>query len=93
MIFSKQILLLSEQQEVFKKELTKIIDQLNDAFDKSTESYPKKLDQNPLHNKYLEQQITVKEKELQNIKSQMRLYKKQYNIVNAKANEKFTTDK
>jgi len=48
---------------------------------------------NALQYKIIEQQIAVKSKELSNIKNQLKLYKKQYEIVNSKANEKFTTEK
>lgn len=92
---SKQILDLSENQENHKKELSKIIDQLNDAFDKFTFTSNKdKKDKNShLQYKLLEQQIANKAKELTNVKNQLKLYKKQYDIVNSKANEKFTTEK
>lgn len=86
---------LSENQENYKKDLTKIIDLLNDAFDKYTfTSNNNKKDKNShLQYKLLEQQIATKAKELANVKSQLKLYKKQYDIVNSKANEKFTTEK
>ena len=85
---------LSDNQETFKNELTKIIDQLNEAFDKfEISNNNKKSEKNNLQNKLLEQQIATKTKELTNVKSQLKLYKKQFDIVNTKANEKFTTEK
>jgi len=89
-------LVLSGNQEIHKNELTKIIDQLNDAFDKfAFASKDKQKDKNNSHLQYklLEQQLASKAKELANVKSQLKLYKKQYDIVNSKANEKFTTEK
>lgn len=91
---SNQILILSENQETYKIELTKIIDQLNDAFDKFTFSSKDKKDKSShLQYKLLEQQIATKVKELANVKSQLNLYKKQFDIVNFKASEKCTTEK
>ncbi len=86
---------LSEDQEKYKNELSKIIDQLNDAFDKFRLLNKEKNAErnNILQNKLLEQQITIKSKELINIKNQLKLYKKQFELVNSKANEKLTSEK
>jgi hypothetical protein len=49
--------------------------------------------ENPQNMKSLEHIIAVRHKELQNTKSQNKLYKQQYEIINNKANERFSSEK
>lgn len=85
------MLSLSEIQENFKKELSNIIDKLNEAFEKSNNMIT--FEKNPLQNKILENKIHIKSKELSNVKSQVVHYKKQNDIVAAKANDKFSSER
>jgi hypothetical protein len=87
-----EIMALSEEQENCKKELSKMIDKLNEAIDKSTSKLLKK-DKNPQTMKSLENMLEIRQKELQTSKNQYKIYKQQNDIVNTKANERFSSDK
>ncbi len=50
-------------------------------------------DKNPNTLKTLENIYLIRQKELQNSKSQAKIYKQQYEIINAKANERFSAEK
>lgn len=85
---------LSYTQENKKEELNNVIDLLNNAFDRSDFlNKNNKKEKNNLQFKIIETQIDTKNKELANVNSQMKLYKKQFEILNVKANEKFTADR
>lgn len=91
-IFSKLILSLSKDQNSHKYKLNEFIDKLNDAIDKSTSKLYKK-EKNPQTIKSLEHLLEVKKKELINTKSQNKIYRQQFDIINSKANERFTNEK
>jgi hypothetical protein len=72
--------------------LNSLIDKLNEAIDKSTAILLKR-EKNPQNMKNLEYQIIIRQKELINTKNQTKIYRQQFEILNAKANERFTIEK
>ena len=72
--------------------MNSLIDKLNEAIDKSTAILLKR-EKNPQNMKNLEYQIIIRQKELINTKNQTKIYRQQFEILNAKANERFTIEK
>lgn len=87
------ILSMSKDQETYKRQLNRLLEQLNDALDKSSNKLYQKEKKNPNNLKNLEHLILVRQKELANSRNQVKLYKQQYELVNSKANEKCSNDK
>jgi len=83
---------MSKNQEDYKAELTGIIDGLNNAIEKSTNVLMKK-DRNPQNLKTLEHVLSIKQKELATAKSQVKIYRQQFDLLNSKANDKLTMEK
>jgi hypothetical protein len=83
---------MSKEQDKKKEDLSSLIDQLNEVIEKATSKLYKK-EKNPQTMKQLEHTINVRAKDLTNAKNQSKNYKQQFELLNTKANEKFTPDK
>ena len=69
-----------------------ILQKLNEAIESSTSNLFKK-DKNPQSMQTLQNLIDMRLKELQNSKNQANIYKQQFEIINSKANERFSGEK
>jgi hypothetical protein len=81
---------LSQSQENYKEELTKMIESLNDAIDKSTGIISKK---NIGTIKSLEHILSVRQKEQANAKNQTKIYRQQLELIQNKANDRCSSEK
>lgn len=90
--FSYDIISASKDQEKYKEQLSLLLDKLNEALEMSTpKDIKKEVDVQAI--KLLEQKLIVKQKTLQNAKSQSKIYKQQLDLVSNKANERFSTER